>query len=85
MALFRCILAAFVLCIASAVAVAQPQVTLPAAKVGTVPNLIQVAVPPAVSVALSETHGLLAFAHERTYADAHLSLVKLDAKGTPAP
>jgi hypothetical protein len=84
MALFRCILTAAVVCLATAVAVAQPQVTLPAAKVGTVPSLVQVAVPPAISVALSETHGLLAFAHERTYADSHVSLVKIDAKGNPA-
>jgi hypothetical protein len=63
---------------------AQPQATLKAAKVGTVPNLVQVAVPPAYAMALSETHGLLAFAHDRTYPDQHVSLVKLDAKGQPA-
>ena len=64
---------------------AQPQVTLPAPKLGSVPNLVQVAVPPAYSMALSETHGLLAFTHDRTYPDVHVSLVKLDAKGNPAP
>jgi hypothetical protein len=62
---------------------AQPQVTLPAAKVGCVPNLVPVAVPSPFTAALSETHGLLAFTSEHT-ADAHLSLVKLDAKGNPA-
>jgi hypothetical protein len=63
---------------------AQPQITLPPAKVGSVPPLIPVPVPPPFAVSLSEAQGLLAFAHERSYPDAHLSLVKLDAKGNPA-
>jgi hypothetical protein len=84
MARLRCIFALSFFLLATGTAPAQPQVTLPAAKVGTVPILVPVPVPPAISVALSETLGLLAFAHERAYVDAHLSLVKLDAKGSPA-
>ena len=68
----------------TACASAQPKVTFPEPKLGTVPNLTQVAVPPAYAVALSETHGLLAFVHDRSYKEAHVSLVKLDAKGNPA-
>jgi hypothetical protein len=84
MVLLRYISALSMLLLATRAVVAQPQVTLAPAKVGTVPSLVRVAVPPAVSVALSETLGYLAFAHERSYVDAHVSLVKLDAKGNPA-
>ncbi len=61
-----------------------PQVTLPPAKAAAVPNLVRVPAPSAKWAALSEAHGLLAFAHDRTYPDAQVTLVKLDAKGNPA-
>jgi hypothetical protein len=80
----RLLTAALLLLVPDAVS-AQPQVTLPAPKVGACPTLSPVPVPPALSVSLSEAQGLLAFAHERSYREAHLSLVKLDAKGNPAP
>jgi hypothetical protein len=82
-ALRLCAFACGLLCLIGS-ATAQPQVTLAPAKVGVVPNLIPVAVGPAYAAALSETHGLLAFALDRTAADGHLCLVKLDAKGNPA-
>ena len=34
--------------------------------------------------AVSDAHGLVAFGHDRGYADAHVSLIRLDAKGIPA-
>lgn len=62
-------------------AVAQSKLT--PAKAGRVDSLTPIMAHAARCVALSEAHGLLAFGHERTYADAHVSLVKLDAKGVP--
>lgn len=64
-------------------AAAQVKTTLAPAKAGRVDALVPVMAQAARCVALSETHGLLAFGHDKTYADAHVSLVKLDAKGTP--
>ena len=66
-----------------ALAPAEPTVTL-TPKPGTLANLAPVVAPSARCAAVSDAHGLLAFAHERTYPDAHLTLVRLDAKGTPA-
>jgi hypothetical protein len=63
---------------------AQPKTVLPPAKDGRLANLVPVPASDAGWVALSETHKLLAFCHERTYQDANLSLVRLDVKGNPA-
>jgi hypothetical protein len=65
-------------------AAAQPKVILPPAKDGRLENLVPVPASEAHWVALSETHHLLAFCHERTYQQANLSLVRLDAKGNPS-
>ena len=64
-------------------ACAQPQTTLAPAKTGVIANLVPVPAPLARAVALSEPLGLLAFVHDKAHLDAHVSLVKLDAKGTP--
>ena len=65
------------------IAPAQPTVALVPSKAPRVDALVPVMAQSARCIALSETHGLLAFGHDKTYADAHVSLVKLDAKGTP--
>ncbi len=63
---------------------AQVKITFDAPKLGKVDTLTPVVAPEARCVALAEAQALLAFGHERPYTDAHLSLVKLDAKGTPS-
>ena len=80
----RSLFIALILQSAVAPARAQQQVTLPPPKTGTLANLTRVMVPEARTIALSETHGLLAFCHEPKHSDSHVSLVKLDAKGNPA-
>ncbi len=62
---------------------AQPHTTLLPPRSGVVDNLVTVPAPAARWVALSETHHLLAFAHDISHQDAHVSLVKLDDKGQP--
>ena len=62
---------------------AQPTIALVPAKAPRFDALVPVMAQAARCIALSETHGYLAFGHDKTYADAHVSLVKLDAKGTP--
>lgn len=62
----------------------QPTTALDAPKKGTLPNLVSVTAPSARCAALSETHRLLAFGHERRPSQASVSLVRLDDKGTPA-
>jgi hypothetical protein len=64
---------------------AQPKTVLPAAKDGRLENLVPVPASQSTWVALSETHKLLVFGHDRTFPDANLTLVRLDAKGNPAP
>jgi hypothetical protein len=78
---FGCLLA---LLASAAPASAQPHITLAPVKDGKLPNLVSVPAPDARAVALSESLGLLAFCHDRNYADAQVSLVRLDAKGNPA-
>ena len=63
----------------------QPKIELSTPKDGKLDNLTRVMVPEPRSLALSDAHGLLAFCHERLLLDAHVSLVKLDAKGNPSP
>src|SRR5581483_7664952 len=67
-----------------AAAPAQVKVAIDPSKPGTVDILTPVVAPEARCVALGEAQGLLAFGHDRPYTDADLSLVKLDAKGTPS-
>ncbi len=64
---------------------AQQQLTLPPPKTGSLPNLTRVMVPETRALALGEAQSLLAFVHDAKHADAHVSLVKLDANGNPAP
>lgn len=64
---------------------AQQQVTLPPPKSGTLANLTRVMVPETRNVALGEAQSVLAFCHDLKYPAGHVSLVKLDAKGNPAP
>ena len=63
---------------------AQPKVTLAQPKPGKIDVLVPIMAQSARVAAVSEAHGLIAFGHFHTYADAHVSLVKLDAKGMPA-
>lgn len=63
---------------------AQPKTTLKV-KPGVIDNIVPVMAHEARCVALSEPFSLLAFGHDRGYPDAHISLVKLDAKGVPSP
>lgn len=58
---------------------------LPPPKAGTLANLTRVMVPETRNVALGEAQSMLAFCHALTYPAGHVSLVKLDAKGNPAP
>jgi hypothetical protein len=74
---------AFLLLLLASVLHAQP-VHKVALKPGVFPHT-PVMAHQARCVALSETYGLLAFGHDRGYADADVSLFKLDAKGTPSP
>jgi hypothetical protein len=64
-------------------AVAQPSYTFDAAKKGSLANLTPVIAPSARAAALHDALGILAFIHERNY-DTHVSLFRLDAKGTPS-
>jgi hypothetical protein len=63
---------------------AQEPIKLPPARDGKLPNLVPVTAPSATCAAISETLGWLAFGHDRKFPDAHVSLVRLDAKGNPA-
>lgn len=63
---------------------AQQQVTLPPPKAGTLANLTRVMLPETRGMAVGEAQNLLAFCHDFRHPDAHVSLVKLDAKGNPA-
>lgn len=63
---------------------AQVKVAFTQPTVGKIDILAPVIAPSARCVALGEAQGLLAFGHDRPYTDADLSLVKLDARGTPA-
>jgi hypothetical protein len=63
---------------------AQPKVTLAPPKPGHIDAIVPVMAQSARCAAVNDAHGVLAFGHDRGYADAHVSLVKLDAKGTPA-
>jgi hypothetical protein len=62
----------------------QVKVSFETARPGKIDILTPVAAPEARCMALGEAQGLLAFGHDRPYTDADLSLVKLDAKGTPS-
>jgi hypothetical protein len=62
---------------------AQPKIALPAPKKGTLDTLIPVMAQSARVMAVSDTHSMLAFGHDKD-ADVQVSLVKLDPKGTPA-
>ena len=67
----------------AAPAFAQPKVTL-APKAGRHDAIVPVMAQSARCAAVSDAHGLLAFGHDLKYPDAHVSLVKLNGKGTPA-
>ena len=64
-------------------AFAQSKITLPPPKTGTIQSLVPVMAQHARCAALSDVHGLLAFGHDKTYPDAHVTLFRLDAKGNP--
>lgn len=72
------------LVLASTFVFAEPPIRLQVTKKGTLVNLERVMVPSALSMAIGEGAGWLAFAHEKTYPEAHVSVVRLDAKGTPS-
>lgn len=63
---------------------AQPKVTLPMPKPGQLDALVPVMAHSARVVTVSDTHGLLAVGHWTSFADGQVSLIRLDAKGTPA-
>ena len=63
---------------------AQPKITLTPPKNGKLDSLVPVMAHSARVAAVGDIHGMLAFGHDHTFADAHVSLVKLDAKGNPA-
>jgi hypothetical protein len=66
-----------------ALAAAQPAFTFDAPKKGMLANLVCVTAPAARCAAVSDSLGLLAFGHDKSYPNAHVSLVRLDAKGLP--
>src|SRR5437588_609875 len=70
--------------LSTAAASAQPKVTLAAPKNGRIDALVPVMAQSARCAAVSDAHRLVAFGHDRGYADAHVSLIRLDAKGIPA-
>jgi hypothetical protein len=71
--------------LAGSSAYGQAPIVLSPAKIGQkIPSLTPVTAPSARCIAIGETAGWLAFGHEKTFADAHVSLIKLDAKGNPA-
>jgi hypothetical protein len=72
-----------ILVVAPAVS-AQPAIMLPKPVKGKLPELVAVTAPSAACLAVGEASGWLAFGHDITYKDAHVSLVRLDAKGNPA-
>lgn len=78
-----CTIAALLLAVAPASA--QPKATFAPPKNGVIDNVSLIAAHQSRWAALSETHRLLAFCHESSYPDSRVSLVKLDAKGLPAP
>ena len=53
-------------------------------KIGKIASLTPVTAPSARCIAVGEAAGWIAFGHHKTFADAHVSLMKLDAKGNPA-
>ena len=63
---------------------AQAPVQLSKAKTGTLANLVTVPVPWAGCAAVGDAANCLAFGHEKSYPHAHVSVVRLDAKGNPA-
>ena len=69
--------------LAAASAHAYPKVTFGPPKDGKIDNLVPIMAQSARCCAQSDVHGLIAFGHDHTYADAHVSVVKLDGKGTP--
>ncbi len=73
-----------ILLLAGSLGLGQAPIKLSEPKNGKIANLVPVTAPSARCVAVGETAGWLAFGHDKTYADAHVSLVKLDAKGNPA-
>ncbi len=68
----------------AATAFAQPKIMLPAPKTGRIDGLVSVMAQSARCAVVSDVHGFLAFGHDKDCADAQVSLIKLDAKGTPA-
>ena len=50
---------------------------------GTIPQLTPVVAHDARCVAQSDAHGLIAFGHDRTWPEGHISLFKLDPSGQP--
>jgi hypothetical protein len=76
--------AQIVMLVLAASASAQPKITLAPPKDGKSDAIIPVMAQGARVAAVSDVHGLLAFGHDRSYPDANVSLVKLDAKGNPA-
>src|SRR5262249_31685469 len=74
----------FLLFLAVSSALGQEPIKLSEPKIGRIANLTPVTVPSARCIAIGETAGWLAFGHDKTFTDGHVSLVKLDAKGNPA-
>src|SRR5262249_6912960 len=60
-----------------------PKVTFAPPKTGTIKNLVPVMAQSARCAAVSDVHQMLAFGHDKAYTDAQVSLVRLDAQGTP--
>ncbi len=62
---------------------AQPSFAFEPPRTGTLGPLTPIVAPLARCVALSDALGLIAFGHDRSHELAHISLVRLDAKGEP--
>jgi hypothetical protein len=73
-----------VMLVAYSSALGQEPIKLSEPRIGKIANLVPVTAPSARCIAVGEAAGWLAFGHEKTFPDAHVSLVKLDAKGNPA-
>ncbi len=82
--MFRSGFALLAVLLFTAAAIAQPKIALSPPKTGRLDTLVPVMAHSARVAAVGDIHGMLAFGHDHTYADAHVSLVKLDAKGNPA-
>ncbi|MBI2805818.1 MAG: hypothetical protein HYX68_12635 [Planctomycetes bacterium] len=77
--------AGLLFCLLAPIAVhGQPRIVLDPPRNGKLDAIVPVMAQGSLCAAVSDVHSVLAFGHDKTHPDAHLSLFKLDAKGIPA-